>query len=384
MPLRLEAMAGVSAVPADQWNALAGTDIPFLDHAFLSALEQTGCVGDRTGWTPCPLLLHDDAGLLGAVPLYAKSHSWGEFVFDQGWAQAYARHGLDYFPKLVAAVPFSPVSGPRLLVRRGADHGAVAARLRDALPDFANQLGCSSVHVLFPDAADQALLGGAGWLLREDCQYRWQDRGYGDFESLLASYSSEKRKKARRERRRIEEAGITFRTLHGGDLDEELLDIVYTLHQVNFHRHGHEPYLSRAFFGAAAAALGERMMVKLALHEGRQAVAAAVFFRSGTTLYGRYWGATEQFHSLHFETCYYQGIEYCLQHGLQHFEPGTGGEHKLSRGFEPVISRSAHYIADPRFRAAISEFLQREASAVRGYVEDAAAHTPFRRGEPPA
>ncbi|MFM1885233.1 MAG: hypothetical protein RL026_390 [Pseudomonadota bacterium] len=381
MELRVDIAGSAAEVPADDWNRLEGTHCPFLRHEFLLALEASGCVGEGTGWTPRLLLLKDAAGLLGAVPLYRKTDSWGEFVFDQGWAQAYARHGLAYYPKLVAAVPYSPVTGSRLLVRSAADAAGVGRLLEAALRDACEAEDCSSVHVLFPQTPEQTLLADRGWLLREDCQFHWHNRGYADFEDFLATYSADKRKKARRERRRVAEAGIRFLELHGGDLDADLLEVVYQLHAANFLRHGRMPYLNRDFFARVARDLGDALMVKLAV-QGEDAVAVAIFLRSADTLYGRYWGAAGEFHSLHFETCYHQGIEYCIRHGLQRFEPGTGGEHKLSRGFEPVITRSAHHVRDGRFRDAIADFVQREARHVEAYAEDAARHTPFRREMP--
>jgi predicted N-acyltransferase len=370
--------ASMDEIDAQAWNALAGTDCPFLRHEFLAALEHTGCVGPGTGWQPSHLTLHDAQGLVGAVPAYRKSHSWGEFVFDFGWAQAYSRVGLSYYPKLVVAVPFSPATGARLLVRPGADHAGVAAELITLIQNQTREGGYSSAHVLFAQELDRGLLEAAGWLMRRDCQFHWHNQGYADFEAYLASFTAEKRKKTRRERRRCEEAGISFRTLFGPELTPALLDTVYDLHAQTFLRRGNEPYLTREFFTEIAATLGRALMVKLAVVAGRP-VAAAIFFWSQQTLYGRYWGADADYHSLHFECCYHQGIEFCIEHGIQSFEPGTQGEHKISRGFGPALTWSAHYIADARFRSAIADFLAREAPAVDAYAQDVAAHTPFRR-----
>jgi predicted N-acyltransferase len=365
-------------VEAPAWDALAG-DSPFLCHAFLRLLETTGCVGGRTGWRGAHLVLEDDDGaLLGAVPAWEKDHSWGEFVFDFGWAQAYARSGLRYYPKLSCSVPFTPATGARLLRPASAPPSRAAGLIR-AIEEAVIAGGLSSAHALFLDESDRDAFGEAGWLLRRDCQFHWFNRGYADFDDYLEGFTAEKRKKARRERRRVAEMGITFRTLHGDELDPDTLDLVHALHRHTFLRHGHEPYLSAAFFRAIAPALGRRMMVKLAVH-GTTPVACAVFFRSSTTLYGRYWGAVDDFHSLHFETCYHQGIDYCLEQGLGRFEPGTQGEHKISRGFEPVLTWSAHFVADPRFRAAIGDFLLREAPAVEAYAAEVERHTPYKRG----
>ena len=378
MALRTQQIRSIDTVEASHWNALAGTHCPFLRHEFLAALEHTDCVGPGTGWEPAHLLLHDAQGLVGAVPAYLKSHSWGEFVFDHGWAQAYERVGLDYYPKLLAAVPFSPATGPRLLVRPDADHDTVARALIQRLQDITQSGELSSAHLLFPDESDRQLLEQEGWLLRRDCQFHWRNEGYADFEAYLATFTAEKRKKTRRERRRCEEAGIAFRTLRGPDLTPALLDVIYRFHAETFLRHGNQPYLTRAFFTEIAQTLGDRLMVKLAV-QGDRPVATAIFFWSQDALYGRYWGALEDFHSLHFECCYHQGIEFCIEQGIQRFEPGTQGEHKISRGFAPQYTWSAHYIPDARFRSAIAGFLTREGPAVEAYAAQVAQHTPFRR-----
>jgi uncharacterized protein len=377
--VRIHEVTSLAAVEPAAWNALAGTQSPFLRHEFLSALESTGCVGGKTGWEPMHLVAFDGEGsVAGAVPAYLKQHSWGEFVFDFSWAQAYSRHGLPYYPKLLAGVPFSPVTGPRLLVRPGAGAGDVADLLAGALVATVRRRGLSSAHALFVGEDDRARLGSQGWLLRRDCQFHWTNRGYRTFDDYLATFTAEKRKKAKRERRRCEEAGIRFLTLSGRELTPELLDVVYDLHRINFLRHGHEPYLSRAFFTQVAASLGDALMVKLAVH-GDLPVAAAIFFWSADALYGRYWGSREEFHSLHFETCYHQGIEFCIERGIARFEPGTQGEHKLSRGFEPTFTWSAHWIDDPRFRDAIGDFVAREGEAVAAYRDETGQHTPFKR-----
>jgi hypothetical protein len=364
--------------PAD-WDHLAREATPFLSHAFLAGLESTGCVGPGTGWNPLCLALEDEAGLAAVLPLYEKMHSYGEFVFDFAWAQAYSRSGLAYYPKLVAAVPFTPATGPRILTRPGPDRAALRARLVQAAQSLAHERGASSMHVLFPDAEDRDTFASARWLVRRDCQFHWRNRGYGTFDEYLDSFSAEKRKKARRERRRVHEAGVHFETWTGPDLDRARLDLVYALHRETFLRHGHEPYLTRAFFGHAARDLAGALIVKAALWHG-ELVACAVFFRSTTTLYGRYWGAAANFHSLHFETCYHQGIEYAIEQRLERFEPGTQGEHKVARGFEPTETWSAHYIADARFRSAIGEYLVREGAAVDDYAAEIRNHVPFRRG----
>ncbi|HMI36011.1 MAG TPA: GNAT family N-acetyltransferase [Steroidobacteraceae bacterium] len=370
--------AGMADFDAAAWNALAG-DYPFLRHEFLDALEASGCVRPATGWTPRHLRLGEAAQPLALAPLYEKSHSWGEFVFDFAWARAWEGRGMAYYPKLLLAIPFTPATGPRLLCA-GADQPAGAAHRLAVLRGLEQDAQCrgrSSVHALFIDEALRAAAQEAGWLLRRDCHFQWQNRAYGDFEDFLATFSADKRKKVRRERRRIAEQGIEFTTRTGSELDGATLKRLHDLHAATFVRHGHLPYLNAEFFRLIAAAMGDAFIAVLALLAG-EIVATALYFRSGSALYGRYWGAVGDFHSLHFEACYYQGIDYCIRHGLQRFEPGTQGEHKLARGFEPVFTWSAHWLADRSLRTAVARYLEREAAAVTEYADAAARHTPFR------
>jgi predicted N-acyltransferase len=393
-PRFLDSIAGVDA---SAWNSLLEPSAPgagaaplgagrrasrhpLLRHEFLSALEQSGCVGARTGWTPKHLLIEDSRGrLAGAMPLYRKSHSRGEFVFDFAWANAYAQHGMNYYPKLIAAVPFTPVTGPRLLIGAAADERAVSAAMIRAAGDYARSERLSSWHVLFPAEQDLAALRQAGFILRSDCQFHWHNRGYGSYEDFLATFTAEKRKKARRERRRVAEAGIEFDTRLGGEVDDALWRVVYQFYADTFYRHGHEPYLNLQFFKLIAASLPESMMLKVA-RRGREPIAVAIFFVGEEALYGRYWGAGGDYHSLHFEACYHQGIEYCIEHGLQRFEPGTQGEHKVPRGFVPALTGSAHDIVDERFAAAIRDFAAREARGVASYAAAVNEHVPYQRG----
>jgi predicted N-acyltransferase len=381
--LRVEVVQHVSQLPAAEWNALAAGSNPFVRHEFLAALEDTGCVGPGTGWEPCILTMRDGTGLAAGAPAWIKSHSYGEFVFDFSWAQAYARAGRAYYPKLVVAAPFTPATGPRLLVRPDLDREVIAPLLLRTLADLATDNQISSVHVLFPDAPGRATLEAGGWLLRRDCQFHWTNHGYADFEAFLGTFTADKRKKAKRERRRVAEAGISFETRLGSEIAPRDLSRAWDLHRDTFLRHGHEPYLSREFFDQACRTLGDSLMFKLARHGGK-IVATAIFFIGGDTLYGRYWGAAADFHSLHFETCYHQGIEFCIERGLRRFEPGTQGEHKISRGFEPSLTWSGHYIADARFRAAIGDYLRREAASVDEYAAVVQSHVPYRdrRGGP--
>jgi predicted N-acyltransferase len=368
----------IDELNASEWNALGGERNPFLRHEFFAALEHTGCIGIETGWDPCYFTLRDGKGLAAAVPAFRKTHSYGEFVFDFAWAQAYSRFGARYYPKLTVAVPFTPATGPRLLVRSDLDREALARRLLADIESYTTDHSLSSVHALFLDESALAACTQSGWLLRRDCQFHWTNHGYPSFDAYLETFTADKRKKARRERRRVAEAGIAFDTRMGLELDERTLDRVYAFHRDTFLRHGHEPYLTRAFFSEAARTLGDSLMVKLAVRAG-EPVAAAIFFWSPDALFGRYWGSSEDYNSLHFEACYHQGIEFCIEHGVARFEPGTQGEHKVSRGFEPTLTWSAHYIANRRFRDAIEDYLEREGASVDAYADEVQNHVPYKR-----
>jgi uncharacterized protein len=377
--MKTRIVRSIDELDREQWNRLQGAQMPFLRHEFLAALEHAGCVGAEVGWVPSYVTLSDARGLAAATPAFTKSHSYGEFVFDFSWAQAYTRFGQRYYPKLAIALPFTPATGPRLLVRSDLDSARTRDSLITAIEARARDAALSSVHALFLDETDRNALERGRWLTRRDCQFHWTNRGYTSFEQYLDTFTAEKRKKARRERRRVAEAGIVFETKLGSELDSRLLDQIYRFHRDTFLRHGHEPYLSRAFFGEIARTLGEALMVKVALRAGKP-VAAAIFFWSPEALYGRYWGAEADYHSLHFEACYHQGIEFCIERGIKRFEPGTQGEHKVSRGFEPTITWSAHWITDARFREAIRQYLAREGEAIDAYAEEVRAHVPYRDG----
>ena len=368
-------------IDAAAWDATLDGSNPFVTHRFLAALERSRCIGAGTGWEPFLVTLVDERGLAAAAPGFIKNHSYGEFVFDFSWAQAYARFGLSYYPKLVVGAPFTPATGPRLLVRQGLDYKTTAASLSQSLREAAAESGFSSIHALFPADRDRAQLADDDWLVRRDCQFHWRNHGYRDFDDFLETFTADKRKKVRRERRRVAEAGIEFESLFGDQINAADLAAAWTLHRDTFLRHGHEPYLTLDFFQDAARTLGRDFMITLA-RRGGETIATAVFFVGSDRLFGRYWGSAGDFHSLHFETCYHQGIEFCIRHGLNHFEPGTQGEHKISRGFEPTLTWSAHHIVDARFRTAIADFVRREARAVDEYAAAVQLHVPYkdRRG----
>ncbi len=380
--LRTRILASIADAPASQWNALEHHGRPFLRHEFLLALERSGSATAATGWQAVHVVAEADGRLLGAVPLYLKPHSWGEFVFDFAWARAYEQHGLPYYPRLVAAAPFTPASGARFLLAAGPQQGDVADALLEAVRSLREQCGASSFHALFVNAGERRWLGDRGLLARLDCQFHWQNRDYGNFEEFLETFTAAKRKKVKRERRRVAEAGIRFQELHGDDLDPALLDVIYALHARTFAERGNPPYLTPGFFVEIARTMPRALMVKLALQRG-QPVACAIFLRGADTLYGRYWGASGEHHSLHFEACYHQGIEYCIREGLDRFEPGTQGEHKLARGFEPAAVWSMHELAHPAFHGAVAAYLQREREHLLAYMAAVRDHVPFRRAGPP-
>ncbi|MEZ5564936.1 MAG: GNAT family N-acetyltransferase [Gammaproteobacteria bacterium] len=378
--MRIEVAHSLTDVPAHDWNALSGADYPFLRHEFLHALELSGCVGGHSGWEPRHLLLRDaDGALAGAMPLYRKMSSYGEFVFDWAWADAYRRAGVDYFPKLVSAVPFTPATSTRLMVAPGRSVHEISTQLISGAIELAQRLEASSVHVLFPVEQENAALLKTGFMLRKDCQFHWHNRGYADFDAFLGEFTAEKRKKARRERRRVAEAGITFTHLTGNELDAARWRQLMPLYANSFWRRGREPYLNEAFFMRIAAELPDNILVIVASLRG-EPVATAICYRSQTTLYGRYWGSTGEYHSLHFETCYYQGIQYCIEQGLATFEPGTQGEHKISRGFVPTETHSAHWLSHPQFARAIDQYLDRERAHIDAYMAVAGDHIPYRKG----
>ncbi len=381
MTLRVQQHDSILEIDATAWNVLAA-DSPFLRHEFLSALENAGCVGPETAWQPAYLIASDDAGrLVGALPLYIKYDSRGEFVFDWSWAAAYEQAGLSYYPKLVSAVPFTPATGRRVLVDGDSKFQPIAAELLIAARTLGAEIHASSMHVLFPTDSERHFLRNDGLMSRKSCQFHWHNDEYASFEDFLERFTSMKRKKVRRERRRIAEANITFEHLRGDEPGAEDWDAVYEYYSHTFLRRGRAPYLNREFFAEIARTMPENLVVILARFEGRP-IATAICFRSDDTLYGRYWGSLADFHSLHFEACYYQGIDYCIREGLSRFEPGTQGEHKLSRGFTPMATWSSHWIANPGFARAIGRFLDQERDHVNAYMRELAAHTPYRKDQP--
>ncbi|MGV6476047.1 GNAT family N-acetyltransferase [Azotobacter vinelandii] len=369
-------LARLSDLHASDWDALLPGPQPFLRHAFLSTLEDSGCVGGRSGWQPAHRLFRDEAGrLLAALPAYVKTHSYGEYVFDWAWADACQRAGIRYYPKLLCAVPFTPVGGARLLGETQA-----AGMLLDVLRGELREQGLSGLHVNFTDPAADALLAGReGWLRRLGCQFHWFNRDYRDFQDFLDALASRKRKQLRKEREQVAGQGIAFDWREGHQLDEAEWDFVHACYANTYRVRGQEPYLTRRFFSLLAERMPEAIRVVLARRGGRP-VAMAFSLIDGDSLYGRYWGCLAEFDRLHFETCFYQGIEYALAQGLGRFDAGAQGEHKLIRGFEPVITRSWHYLLHPGLRQAVADFLRQEEAGVLAYADEARGQLPFRQG----
>jgi len=373
-----EFLTSLDQIDRSVWNGITGLDYPFLRHEFLHGLETTGCTNADSGWQPCHLILRDDTGVLGVMPLYLKSHSYGEYVFDWSWADAWQRSGLDYYPKLVSAIPFTPATGPRLCTRPEMNSNEAWQIAEQAIRQFANRQGISSWHLLFPqqDVAELLLQGGTH--RRTATQFHWFNEGYDSFDSFLSTFNSRKRKSLKRERARVAQQGITLRTSTGSDITEEQWEQFYRFYQLTYaKRSGHGGYLSRAFFTETAASLGEQVVMVLAYLD-TQAIAGALYFRSSDTLYGRYWGCEQEFDCLHFEACYYQGIEYCIDQGITRFDPGAQGEHKIQRGFRPIQTWSNHWIADPQLSAAVGDFTRREERETEAYRKGAATLLPFK------
>ncbi len=360
---------GVAAIDSAEWNRLAGNGDPFLTHAFLALLESSGSVGEGSGWSPLPILVERGGRAIAAAPAYLKTHSQGEYVFDHGWAEAWQRAGRPYYPKLQVAVPFTPVPGRRLL---GTDPAAALA----AIEAVTTQNTLSSAHITFCEAADIAAGEARGWLRRDGIQYHWFNRGYAGFDDFLAALSSRKRKAIRKDRTAACEA-LDVVALRGGEIEPEHWDAMWHFYQDTGARKWGHPYLTREFFDGVGAAMGEAALMFLALDEGRP-VAGALNFIGADALYGRYWGALDERPYLHFELSYYRAIEWAIEHGLGSVQAGAQGEHKLARGYEPVITSSLHYLPDPGFRRAVADFCERERDGVAVELEWAREALPYK------
>ena len=377
----LQLFDSLAGIPAQEWDALlprSPAPPPCLRHAYLHALEESACVGGDSGWFPRHATLWSEGQLVAAMPLYLKTHSWGEYVFDWAWAQAYQRHGLDYYPKWLAAVPFTPIPGPRVLGNDPKTRRTLVAGVQQLV----EHSELSSLHILFPDERDLTLLGETDLFLREGVQFHWNNARedgspYADFEDFLAGLNHDKRKKIRQERRRAAAHNLSLLWVDGHTATNADWRFLYECYAGTYTQHNSTPYLNLDFFRRVARKLPDSVSLLIAKRDG-VAVACALFLRSAEALYGRYWGSVEPLPFLHFELCYYQAIEYCIRHRLQHFEGGAQGEHKLARGLMPVRTHSAHWIADPRFRSAVDDFLQRERSHIGFYLDELSERAPYR------
>ena len=379
--MRIEVTSSLESVPAAAWDALTTADDPFVEYAFLRALETSGSVGHASGWVPCHVLVWGaDDTLVGALPLYAKSHSYGEYIFDWAWANAAARAGLDYYPKLVSAVPFTPAGGRRLLVGDGSTSGPVVDALLAGAQAVIEQLDASSLHLLFCTAEErEALERDHGLLARLTYQFHWTNQGWQDFAEYLASFRAPERRKVRKERREAAAAGLNIRTLRGRELSERQLAALHAFYRDTTGRKGAIPYLTGDFFAELGTSLGDRALILMA-EDGDRPVAASLSFQRGRHLYGRYWGCLQDYDKLHFELCYYRPIELCLRHGWTRFEAGAQGEHKLKRGLLPSETWSAHWLRDADLSRAVADYLPREAMQHRLEMQSLARHGPFKRG----
>jgi uncharacterized protein len=369
---RIQILDKLADVDAAAWNELAG-DNPFLRFEFLNNLERSGCVSKETGWEPRHILLWRDTSLIGAMPLYLKQHSYGEYIFDWAWADAYHRHGLNYYPKLSSAIPFTPVSGARLL----SPDPAVREKLANAAIALAKELKASSLHILYPTQTQSEDLKNLGYMLRTSTQFHWQNHGYQCFDDFLAEMSHDKRKKIKQERRKIFEQNIRFVTVEGSQIAAQDWQFFNRCYRTTYQQHHSSPYLNLDFFLSVGREMPENIVMFTAMKDDRP-IAAALNLKNRERLFGRYWGSEIYVPGLHFESCYYQGIGYCIENGLAVFEGGVQGEHKLARGLLPVETYSNHWLAHPQFSAAIANFLERESEGVERYMEQLNEMAPFK------
>lgn len=377
--VRTEFLDSIAQAPASDWNRLVGSDYPFLQHEFLFALEKSGCTNASSGWKPHHLVLKNQSKkMIAVMPLYLKTNSMGEYVFDWSWADAYYQHGLEYYPKFVTAVPFTPSAGPRICVEPKENRENLLTIIVDETKKEAERLNASSWHILFPEKDLSASLSPLSLTQRQGCQYQWFNKGYNNFDSFLESFSSRKRKNLKKERKKIQESGIQFERLDGSDISAEQWQCFYKFYQNTYLVRGRSAYLSLPFFLEIARLMPEQLLLVLAKKDEKY-IAGALSFKDKNTLYGRYWGCDEEWQFLHFETCYYQGIEYCIDHELEKFDSGAQGEHKIQRGFEPVLTYSNHWISHPEFSAAIKQFIKEEKNHNSQYQQLVTKHLPFKK-----
>ena len=383
--MRIQCISSVHDIDAEQWNSLAGGDYPFLRHEFLAALEDSHATTVDNGWQPQHLIAYDNQSTpIALMPLFIKGHSYGEYVFDWSWADAYHRNNLPYYPKLLSAIPFTPATGPRFGFAKQmseAARGQLVIELTEVVKEIAQRLGASSWHCLFPPHEVAQQLNQRGFSLRQGCQFHWFNQDFGNFEDFLATFTSRKRKNLRKERKKIPDQGIEIKRLDGTQLEPSDWQAFYDFYRVTYLKlSGHDGYLNEEFFQLIGANMPQHLMM-VQCYSHQRMVAAALFFKSSSHLYGRYWGSLAEFDGLHFEACYYQGIEYAIEQGLQCFDPGAQGEHKIQRGFTPTITWSNHWMVEPRFHDAITKFVEQERPNIEAYQKEAASLLPFKHEE---
>tara|TARA_B110000444_G_scaffold254079_1_gene285988 strand:- start:1790 stop:2962 length:1173 start_codon:yes stop_codon:yes gene_type:complete len=373
----------IADIDSEDWNSLFGKDYPFTRHEFLLALERSGCTDKKSGWQPFHLVLFDDNNkAIAALVIFLKGHSYGEYIFDWSWADAYHRSGKQYYPKLLSAIPFTPATGPRIgfssEVKTASDRQKIIAVLAQAIIQHAEEAEISSWHILYPNLEAATEFVKADLPLRHSSQFHWFNDNFGSFDEFLSTFNSRKRKNLKRERRRVEEQGVILDVIEGTDISSKNWEAFYHFYQITYaKRSGHGGYLNQSFFSEIATTMPDQIIMVLARRDSEN-IAGALYFRSSDTLFGRYWGCIEEVDCLHFEACYYQGIEYCIKNRLSKFDPGAQGEHKIQRGFRPVKTYSNHWIADPNFRKAVVNFTQKEAVQIDAYIQDASTYLPFK------
>ena len=376
MTLKVALADSVTEVDAESWDALVG-GMPLLSHAFLSALEESKSIGNGTGWQSCPMLVFDDEALVGGLPLYVKSHSYGEYVFDWAWAEAYEKNGLNYYPKLIAAIPFSPVTSQRLLVASVPNASEIQSLMVETLEEITHSNQFSGAHVLFPNEDSAKVLSEANWLQRHGVQFQWKNESFENFEGFLSQLTQEKRKKIRQERKKVVNSGVVCHRVKGPDISEAQWEFFYQCYCNTYREHRSTPYLSREFFERIAQTMPQHILLVMAYKDGAP-IASALNFYDQNTLYGRYWGCLDYVPNLHFELCYYQAQEFCIAENIQYFEGGAQGEHKLARGFKPKATCSFHHIAHPQFAKAIEDFVMSEAHGIAKYTNELEDRAPFK------
>ena len=376
MTLKVDLADSVTSLDRQSWDALVG-GMPLLSHAFLSALEESKSIGNGTGWQSCPMLVFDDEALVGGLPLYVKSHSYGEYVFDWAWAEAYEKNGLNYYPKLIAAIPFSPITSQRLLVASVNNASQIQSLMVETLEEITRSNQFSGAHVLFPNEDSAKVLSEANWLQRHGVQFQWKNESFENFEGFLSQLTQEKRKKIRQERKKVVNSGVVCHRVKGPDISEAQWEFFYQCYCNTYREHRSTPYLSREFFERIAQTMPQHILLVMAYKDGAP-IASALNFYDQNTLYGRYWGCLEYVPNLHFELCYYQAQEFCIAENIQYFEGGAQGEHKLARGFKPKATCSFHQIAHPQFANAIEDFVMREAHGIAKYTNELEDRAPFK------